>query len=481
MTFNKAYATITSSKAKTNMSELAPQQLNNPYEAEAAEFSPAQQAYFNQINQQAGNVQEIADKKESLVDAGVEIIDTFGIEPTLFDSPARSFVFTTIADRWSAISEKADDTEADAEKTFLADSLALLAYEHSPKLNELQAAINGGQEPLQHDEKLKIFDKYTNHDLTVQLQKKINAGFLDDTKQALGINDENEDPYELRVLDIDPDGASSYGITANKEDLERGDFEEHDRIKAQQKLWEDNAVSMKKELEWQHMPYAWVSRSSTGENPVLCINAPLAMKMIDPNITKNTKYYEDEDLIRDTAPLRHEYVHTQGGLDIDGHGFIGINFEELRAEEFSGDKLGYGDIKAFFTDLKMLSGVDVREYMHTQEKGGTSEDVYQEIANHFGLSMTLEIMLASPEPYSAQSPVLKSALDHLGGYDGIMGRIKDNEVALGNEEEMKMRVKARADKLKAMNLDWESVSGHFRSRGLGVGVDMIDDHWRNSD
>src|SRR3989344_1604675 len=101
----------------------------------AEALAPAQTRYTETLERLRGLIPEVGDRQAELQTAGQEIIDEFVIAPEFFDDSARATVLTSIASRWAS-SEALSEEEKNKERTFLADSIALVAHEHSPSLKD---------------------------------------------------------------------------------------------------------------------------------------------------------------------------------------------------------------------------------------------------------------------------------------------------------------------------------------------------------
>lgn len=459
----------------------------NAAPAEARPADDPQPAFSASLEKITSQVPEAAEKIEAIKQAGDHLIDEFEIQPDLFEDDGKAMVFTAIAERWSRVDEAADPQTADGERAFLADNIALLAYEHSPKLAPLKEKIEAEGCNLTPQQELAVFDKYTNQKLGADLQAAINGGLLDEVKSRLGITPETEDAYDVRVLNVDKDGMNSNGVTlpftvwedipgdhAAKSAVFAEQSEAYDKLQAEQKAYQDDAVAMAAELGLNsELPTAWVTKLGEDERVTLCLSAPLVQKILDPELTRHSSYYGADDRSRDIAMLEHEYTHTQGNLNVGRHTWFGINLEELRAEAFSGDKTGYQDIKGFFNDTAIVSGLRVTDAITSKPKGGTQPEIFGELANQFGLSGMLEILSAAPRSYiNDQSNVYQRAIhEYTGGYDGVTQGLVDREVALGHSAEIDQRVAKVAVSIRKVTTDADSrkfLIKYRRHMGLNV-------------
>ena len=313
----------------------------------------------------AANISAIAEKQDLLNEVGGEIINQFNIEPSLFDNPARTIVFTCIADRWNQ-NKSCEGEAAQKEQDFLLDSLTLLAFDHSTQFAKYKLDIEC---PVVANEvrKQEVYKKYTNVQVTKELSEAINGGLLSDVKERLGITADNEDPFTLRVLSIDPKDQTTFGLTSplmpSYEDIP-GDRHEKSRVIASNIVESKTVKQWKKGLAQRSLDMAaelgledsfgaaWVT--TVNNVKTLCLAQGTAEKILHPEITVNLKGYSKEDHGREIAILEHEYTHTQGGVNLDQNILFGINAEEVRAEHFSGNRMGYQDVKGFYQDLQTI-------------------------------------------------------------------------------------------------------------------------------
>lgn len=408
-------------------------------------------ARFEQANLElAKHIPEVVERPE-ITEAGKELIEEFALKPSLFDSEDRAVVFAGIASRWVTAKESGDESE----KAFVADTLALLAHEHSDTLTAAHELIKSEDPEFDDDTRERVYDDYTDKELTAAVSQAIENGLLDDVKQKLGITAENENPYVIRVLSI-ADETQLHGLDAPKPDftLPYNSDGVQDAIQLQDdvKAWKRGLEARTKEFankigrEGAFGP-AWMTEINGVRN--LCISSALAEKIRDPEVTKNTGWYTERNIAGDFATLEHEYVHTQGGVMADRSISFGINLEELRAEYFSGNKQGYQDVKGFFQAYAIITGQNMSKELASRTKGGSVAEAFGAIANRVGLSTMLEVMVASPKNYDADqgNTFRREAFNHVGGLDGILERLYKVEVASGNESMIAERIDQGAQML----------------------------------
>lgn len=460
------------------MSEFsqAPEQHQSPEQQMIVE---SQLKFAQKLEELGQNIPEMVARPEVL-EAGKELIEVYGIKPSLFEAGDRSLVFAGIASRAADNRERSGD-QADKENIFIADSVALIGYKHSDRLKDAAEIIEAEESGFDDFNRERVYEKYTDKELTAEVKDILKNGFLDSVKQKLGVTDENEDPFDVRVLSI-ADTAQLHGIDAPKVDytlqLNDPEYIAAAQLQKDVKEWKQGLEKRENEFakemgEESTFGPAWVHEYNGKRT--LCISSALAEKIRDPEIIKNTNWYNQDALDRDLAILAHEYTHTQGGVKVTGEVTFGINLEELRAERFSGDKQGYQEVKAFFQYYDILTGQNVAKEMDSRVKGGTTEEAFGAIANTVGLSNMIEIMLAVPNNYANnQSNVfLREAYDHIGGLDGVLRSLYEKETASGNEAAINERMTNVAQKINGLGVDLDFFGGYRKKHGLEFMTDML--------
>lgn len=433
------------------------------------------------------NIELEDNERTELTDSARELAVRYNIRPEFFDDPGRSVVFASIAHRWKGLVES-DNSES--ESTYIHDVIGLLAHEFSTDFEDLSVELKENDGGLSDEATLETYDRFTDAEITGQLTEAIvKNGLLDGVKYRLGITDDNEDPYEIRVLKIDPEGSSGIDFTAPAPDWDNlpsdrkgvlDILEDYDReqkkVNDWKKLLETNSLDLAGHLgRDQVFAPAWITRASG--RTVLCMSLPLAIKILKKDGIGLRAGYDEDDYSRDMAVLEHEYTHTQGGVAVDDGIHIGINLEELRAEHYSGDKQGYDDIKYFFGDISRITGKWITDIFDQYPKGGKKEELYVDLANLAGLENLIDILVAAPKKYvkdqgnSYQRRVLQSN----GHFDGAIDRLLSRSRSMGEGDVVQQRVSEFVDRV------WEISEGnpdfilnYRRNQGSNVLTDLIE-------
>jgi hypothetical protein len=453
---------------------------NTDKNTQTDEQSLAFQQYDLSLADLAARVPEISANSEIIRTAGAELITEFGIKPELFLNKPHSLFFVAIAARFGDLESRKGELDAQqysAERGFIGDALTLLALDKAKHYEQVKRLIDSNDNKDESTRKA-VFDRFTDKQLTGELKKAISGGLLSGVKERLGISEDGEDQYDVRVLSIAKDELLMIGIRPQmsnglKERIEKGSYDakamqEHNADVDAFRNYRDGLIKRGKEFNdllgvEAEIPIAWVTRIN--DVRTLCLPMPFAEKILYKDQAR-ASYYTEDDRQRDFAVLEHEYVHTQGGLNMDGDLFYGIGFEERRAEFFGGDKQGYQDVKGWILDVSIVTGVNLLDIIGSQPKGGESGEFYAHLVSELGLQATLELALAVPRAYIDESRKLqKNVNDFLGGLDGVTQRIYTNLVKAGHSQGIEDRINIQAQNMSGRDLDlW----AQYRRKGLGL-------------
>ncbi|HTE57450.1 MAG TPA: hypothetical protein VK694_01810 [Verrucomicrobiae bacterium] len=411
-------------------------------------------AFDQALHGLAAELPELADAEEQISDYGAELITDLGIRPELFEEKAHTVFFAALAQRSAGLEDRRPGMSvADymAEKEFITDAVLLLARDKSDYYDQTKDLINSEED--EHPNEKSVYDRYTNVQVSQELQEAIDTGgLLDAVKSRLSITADTEDEFEVRVLNVASDYALSGMRPAAPPELEGKPYNapEWQAWDADKQASAQYHADMKqkgdafaKELGFGELGLAWAT--TIDDKKTLVVPLPVAEKIMYRNEGR-ASYYAEDAWERDFAILEHEYTHTQGGLNLDSGVVYGIGAEELRAEHFSGDKNGYMDIKGFFIDLRIVTGLDVKPYFDRQPKGGDAGEFYTMVAQELGLQNTLELALTTPKGYVSDSRKLQQhAAQHLGGLDGLTERLYNQALEdPGRTEKMDERLERAA-------------------------------------
>lgn len=458
----------------------------------------ATEKYSSKLVELTGVMPELESRPE-IAEAGKQLIEEYELEPTLFDDEGRMIVFTSLATRLADLKE-GTSPDSDAEKEFVENTLALLAHDHSEFFADSSTELQSDSGEYDDATRKLIYERYTDTRLSADIKDAIKHGLLEDVKTRLKISPENEDAYTIKVLSIGSQ-LQTFGLEAPQLDYDLLDYKKvEDRQKA------DDIADLRNDVfEWKTelaergkvfaqelgkdelFADAWVTTIEGVQN--LCISSALAEKLLDPELAKSSTYYSEADAARDKATLEHEYTHTQGGVNVDKDVYFGINIEELRAESFSGNKLGYQDIKAFSRDYEVITGQNITEELLSRTKGGTKAEIYGALANQVGLREVVGVLLASPKEYieNQSNHIARSAHEYLGGYDGVLQALMEAEIAKGNGSAIEERVEVFAKhQLSIVNrpgatIGLDFIVAHRKRLGLEFVTEMVAEKARQMD
>ncbi|MCA9331007.1 hypothetical protein KC957_03085, partial [Candidatus Saccharibacteria bacterium] len=366
----------------------------------------------------------------------------FGIKDEFFEgegAQGRTLLLASVAKNLADL-ETEGKTAANSPRDFefIADGAFVIAQDYVTGMDELVAHSRLAEgDYISAEGKKQVLDKYTSHELTEELAQRISQdGLLDGVKKRMGITDENEKPYQLRVLSMSAsldyvNGFEStepfpsdedYAMDSETAQKQHAVATDSDMAAAS---WKQGLIERRKSFnqEWGSDFSGVAFKTTLGGETYLCLTADMAERMLDPEAPERGDDYGQDELEREMATLEHEYAHTQEALNTN---MLGISAEERRAEHFSGNRNGYLDVKTYFTDVNIVTGFDIRTYFDEAGRaGGTAEDLYAKVSSEFGLKELVYVMGATPRTYAAEqaSDALSALNEYVGGYDGAINRL----------------------------------------------------------
>lgn len=379
--------------------------------------------------------------RESLLQAGKDLIEGHDIKPEFFEDPARSAMFLGVANKFSQI-ESGDQSEIE----HIYDVLTLLAGEDSA-FAEVFRDSRTDNEKISEEKHSEIIAKFSNKEVARDLKDRIaKDGLLESTRKKMGITEETERPYEIYVLNITPSsGEPDYNYVRKYGTDDSGEWtEDQDVIDQQdnQSFEEYKKGLIEKSEEFRHLmkldevPAAW-ARGMDGKSAIF-IPLPLAERLAYADEPYRPGYWSEYGSAEDVATLRHEYAHTQAKMSAKVS-YLGIGIEELKAEHYSGNGLGYNDIKKHFQMLGIVGGYSVKDVFESFGDGNplNAQNFYQELAKAGGLDLLYDATVSIPHGYCREgriSELQREIVEYSGGQDGIQERAWDRVVAQEGEE-----------------------------------------------
>lgn len=449
---------------KTNMPEISPQRtvdlsyqerlVESPYDAllQKGYERAGKLGYDLNVAMQSGYDEGIdagvmAVRTEAVRSTSVEMAEVMQLKPEFFDRPINTIMLSAIAESWVSNEERAAEPNVDrnriaSERDTLVDIASMLAGEDSATLQDL-----GLQDSYSKDRYLEeiydpelearddFLDAHVNVELSNYVQSVLNqrgeGSFLYDQRTALGLDEETEEPFVVKVLDM-ATGTDMYSACVQpvpewpNYDRPASELTEDEKAERKRKgdeandIYEANKAQTDKltKVEDEYMakfgerfgmlPGAFVSKDQNGKIQMF-LRAPHAMAL--RRYFKNEVLPSDENAARNIgdifATIRHEFGHTQKNMTIGPHVQLGLILEERKAEFVSGDQLGYQDIKGMMSDLSLAT--DTRLLTDVLASSLKDEDPVSSFAAHaankIGLRNVLLLMALKPLPY-------ERSLDH---------------------------------------------------------------------
>ncbi|MEI6053736.1 MAG: hypothetical protein WCQ49_00010 [Candidatus Saccharibacteria bacterium] len=377
----------------------------------------------------SSTIPEIAETREIIEKGSQSLIEDFGLEAEMFDDEVLSMFFTAIAQRNGLLLQQLesgpiDEEVAKGEKEFIHDAMALVGMDYSSLSNELRAIDDGATAELSDVEQREknqkeqmIYESLTNVRLTEKIKGKINSGLLDSVKAMMKIDTDNEDQYDIRVLDVcnmqtlsAMETINGFGIIDSKLDVYVQDISKNIEL-YEQELGQEN---------YNDMAPAW-SEGINGKKTIF-LTKILADMMVSPELFVKGSRRGNYNIA--VEALKHEYVHAQGDLMPTSGTMVNLFLEEFRAGTY-GNFGEYYDCKAIEYFLKTASGFSLKEFIETNPKGGGPSALFAEISNKIGLQAAMEIGLILPEAYQKKSGnnICKRTSEYIGNDMGYIRRI----------------------------------------------------------
>jgi len=343
--------------------------------------------------------------KEDIVSNTAHISEVLQIKSDFFDDPARNLMLFGLVEvgRGGVIQEQH------------VVSLRKLLQGYSERVVD---NLNEDKERNLREE--AWLESYTNSKLTEELEKIFyQTEFLSEIRQELNVTQGTEEPFELRVIEVDAAAEKDYAETVSSDS--------NDQVPEAYNFVQDGKKTL-------------VIRSSQMENLKKFVNDPGSLT-------------DDEQ--RSLAYIKHEYVHTQKSLLLDSNNEVGIAMEEYRAERTSGSQGGYGNIKDLMTFVILstdFNAYEAREESYKNPESPTA-DFMSRIAMGVDLRTMTNLMTMSQPEYDV-------------GFDGSLNSaIVEHIVAKYGEEKYKEYVASIKDKFRSIKFS-EIVGGFHKNHAL---------------
>lgn len=393
------------------------------------------------------NETAVEQEKASILQKSVEVAAWLQLDPSFFGQPGKVILLTSIAD---SLVERQDVALTERDKTLMQDIAFMVAGKDSQTLVDIAAAdpyykgryLEEAESDISKEE-AEFYKRITNHELSRSvetiLSRKGEGSFLQKQRELLGITEDNELPFTVRVIDAasdlnvfmahiqeKPDYPEwSEDMTQEQKDVANRQADVasalYDKNKAETAVLEANLEEYETRFGEEYGEMLEAAVRISGDSKELTLRAPQAMALVKyfgegSTLPDNPDVKNDIELI--AAIARHEYGHTQKQFTIGAHNQIGLLMEERKAEFVSGDKQGYQDIKYLFQDLSMATGADVVTLLADSLK---EPDVLSSFAARsaaaVGLRNTLLLFALKPLPYEKNPTHAKQFADlsHLVG------------------------------------------------------------------
>lgn len=246
------------------------------------------------------------------------------------------------------------------------------------------------------DETRAIYEKFQNQALTEKVKTAIaERGLEDKAKTSLKLTDEVLNEYELFALNFN---TGSEGEDAFREEMGY--------------------------TGW--IPSLWTQSFYNAR--FIGFTEEFAQRFVKNNTPETD------------ALFLHEFSHTQFPLV---RGDQGLLLEERRAEEVSGNKGAYYDVKQFFIYLEVLTGVDVLETI--QKTPAEPETIYGDLYSTLGVEVADLVVSAYPVAYLGSTTPVKD-ISQVQNLDTALKAAKKYGEAQNPDTQLK-RIKDRAKRL----------------------------------
>ncbi|HSD55614.1 MAG TPA: hypothetical protein VLA92_00515 [Candidatus Saccharimonadales bacterium] len=387
----------------------------------------------------ANNVPELQQEHVRIEQGATDLIRKFQIGSAFFDDPRKSLIFYSLAlknQRFHEVSGRpdADGSRLRAEQGMVVAGTFLLAADHSHAFkNEFeeyisQLGLSEGLRARQAREDAAI-TKFEDRGLTADIQHYVDCtDALTETKQRLLVDPmSNETNLEMHAVPLgDPNwalfeaagkkgGPAAYIAWAKDLRTKVAQFEAESGIPHVSNI---NGFAAKRE-----------------DRRLMVFSSASAQALLrSKNSGNRLSIAAEQEVLQAEHLIRHEYVHTVGSVGLGPA--VGKSLEEIRADHFSAVPvgiMGYMRLGNFFKDLCSLYGPgtyigQMYDGVRDANAQGVGTNIYEAVANAYGLEVMAEIALLAPTgaPRSSNRLLEVDMQKSLGGFGGVLARAAMN-------------------------------------------------------
>lgn len=411
----------------------------------------------------------------------LDIADELEFEEGFFADDGCAMTLLAVAESSVTADGLGEERQA-KEREMLMDVMFAIGAEHSPVVREMaqtdatlrERYFDDGERTEINREQMEFLDSHVDEELSAAVYEATKGEFLADVREKLGVTAETEQSYDVKVVKM---AGSSYaleqfGVFGKRVEypLPTEDYKDPEVIaRAKQAAeWSDKMREAMEPYKMADKEYKERFGPEFGQFMAFFVPDTRTIYMLAEHAYAivgdatlggfERSEVNREDVVRDTAVIRHEYVHSQKIMTRGAQSQLGLAVEERRAELLSGDRQGYQVEKNFFIDLEFVTDYGMLRRLAEASK---ADDVYAAYlaaaSSAIGMRTALLMMAATPPAYERNKETSKSFVD-LGflkkegddtTYDAIIGEamerfggggfdmMMDNYVEMGGVQKLK--------------------------------------------